>query len=150
MKSILSFLLIVFFAFQSYADVPMNELIIETHLKQSIPFQVEIADTKEKQKKGLMGRDSLKPRTGMLFVFEKPAKIQFWMKDAKIFLDMIFIGEDGVIKGIHEKAIPYDTTPITAPEPVLAVLEIEGGTAKTLGISRGDKVIHKIFEKGLK
>lgn len=126
-------------------------LQFQTQAGQTIPFDVEIAKTPAEQARGLMNRDSLKPQTGMLFVFDPPTKPLFWMKDTKIRLDMIYISENGIVTGIHENAIPFDETPITPP-PIKSrgVLEITGGASKKLGISKGDKVIHTIFKKEVK
>jgi len=130
--------------------VVAEPLQFETQAGQTIPFDVEIADTPEKHETGMMNRDSLKPNTGMLFVFDKPQRPQFWMKNTKIRLDLIYIGADGIVNHIHENAIPFDLTPISCPERVKAVLETSGGAAKKLGITKGDKVIAKIFEKETK
>ena len=35
-------------------------------------YKVEIADTPEKQEKGLMGRESLPKDQGMLFIYDEP------------------------------------------------------------------------------
>jgi uncharacterized protein len=133
------------FALPSYAE----SLQIET-TKQTLVFDVEIADTQEERRIGLMNRESLPNNGGMLFIFEEVIFAQFWMKDTKIPLDILYIGEDGIIKGIHANALPNDETPIPPPAPALAVLEIAGGSAESLGIVAGNKVIHKIFEKDLK
>ena len=126
-------------------------LQFETQAGKTIPFDVEVAKTAEEKRKGLMNRDSLKPNTGMLFIFDPPTKPVFWMKDAKIYLDMIYIGEDGIVTGIHENAVPFDETQIFPPDvKTKAVVEITGGDSKKLGISKGDKVIHTIFEKDVK
>ncbi|OGN65009.1 MAG: hypothetical protein A3E80_00710 [Chlamydiae bacterium RIFCSPHIGHO2_12_FULL_49_9] len=50
----------------------------------------EIADTNETRQTGLMNRDHLEEGTGMLFVFEKPQILSFWMKDTKIPLSIAF------------------------------------------------------------
>ena len=124
----------------------LDSLVIELKSGSSIGFQVEIADTFEKREKGLMGRDNLPDNHGMLFIFDEPSTPAFWMKGCKIYLDMIFIGADGLIKGIHHNAIPGDLTPIPSPEPVISVLEILGGTSEKLRISKGDRVIHPRLE----
>lgn len=126
-------------------------LRFETQIRQTIPFEVEIARTEEDQNRGLMNRDSLPPGTGMLFIFDPPSKPIFWMKDTKIKLDMIYINEDGIVIHIHENAVPFDKTLIYPPKiKSKAVLEIGGGLSKKLGISKGDKVIHTIFAKEVK
>ena len=115
-----------------------------------LAFDVEIADTQEERRVGLMNRDSLPKNGGMLFVFGEDVYVHFWMKNTNLYLDMIYIGEDGAIKGIHANAIPNDETPIPPPSSAFAVLEIAGGSAENLGIEVGNKVIHRIFEKDLK
>lgn len=121
-----------------------------TQSGKEIAFDVEIANTDATREKGLMNRDSLPPNTGMLFIFDTPTEPMFWMKDTKIRLDLIYINEQGQVIGVHNNAIPFDTTPIMPPGTVIAVLETSGGAAKKLGISTGDKVIHSIFEKDVK
>ncbi len=105
-------------------------------------FAVELADTPEAQARGLMHRDSLDAMAGMLFVFEPPRPVSFWMKNTLIPLDMIFADSRGVVAGVHENAIPGDLTPISGPGPVLLVLELNGGTARRLGIGPGDWMRH--------
>ena len=146
MKNLLAlFITLIGFSSPVFAE----PLTIETS-KQSIVLDVEIAYTQEERSLGLMNRDSLAPNSGMFFVFDVLSMPQFWMKDTKISLDMIYIDEKGFVAGIHANAIPYDETPIQPPGPALAVLEIAGGSAERLGIAKGDKVIHRIFEKDLK
>ena len=59
-----------------------------------------------------------------------------------------FIAADGTIRSIHSNAVPYSTDPIPSKFPVRAVLEINGGSARMLGIKPGDKVKHPIFGNG--
>lgn len=129
------------------ANAFAETLIIETKTGQSIAFDVELALTPEQQRDGLMNRDTLKPQGGMLFMFDKVSRPQFWMKDTRFGLDMIYIAKDGTIAGIHPNAIAYDTTPILAPAECIAVLEIAAEAVETQGIAKGDKVIHKFFKK---
>lgn len=106
-------------------------------------FAVELADTPESQARGLMHRDSLGAMAGMLFVFEPPRPVSFWMKNTLIPLDMIFADARGVVVHVHESAIPGDLTPISGGEqPVLLVLEVNGGTARRFGIGPGDRMRH--------
>jgi len=105
-------------------------------------FRVEIADTQESHNKGLMGRESLGLSQGMFFVFDRPRPAHFWMKDTLIPLDMIFIDESGQITTINHQAEPLTTTTFFGGSAISFVLEINGGLAKKLGISRGDLVRH--------
>ena len=67
------------------------------------------------------------------------------MKNTLIPLDMVFIAADGTVKHVHSNAVPLSTDAIPSEFPVRAVLEINGGSAKLLGIKPGDKVKHPIF-----
>ena len=110
-------------------------------------FTVEIADTEAAREKGLMFRKSLPEGTGMLFDFKTEQPVGFWMQNTYIPLDMIFIKADGRILKIVENAKPMSTTIIPSGAPVLAVLEVIGGTARKLGIAPGDRVAHPIFRR---
>ena len=73
-------------------------------------------------------------KLGMLFPMEPPRTASFWMKNTLIPLDMIFIAADGTIRHIHSNAVPLSTDTIPSQFPVRGVLEINGGSAKLLGI----------------
>jgi uncharacterized membrane protein (UPF0127 family) len=124
-----------------------SELRIRTDGEQVYTFMVEIADTPAERSRGLMGREELGARQGMLFDFKSPRPVSFWMRNTLIPLDMIFIDEDGRIIRIHHRAQPHDETPIPSGGPVLGVLEVPGGTARRLGIEAGDTVLHEIFNR---
>lgn len=108
-------------------------------------FEVEIARNSEEQMKGLMGRSYLEDNKGMIFLYDKPQHINMWMKNTKISLDMLFIREDGVIVRISQKAEPYSLRSIPSGEPVIAVLELNGGISQRLGIKPGDKIEFSSF-----
>jgi uncharacterized membrane protein (UPF0127 family) len=102
-------------------------------------FTVDVAATAEQQEAGLMFVRSLAPDRGMIFPYDPPQPVAFWMHNTLIPLDMIFIRADRTIARIAT-AKPLDDTPVPAGEPVAAVLEIAGGRAAELGIRPGDKV----------
>jgi len=103
-------------------------------------FAVEVATTPEQHEQGLMFRRSMAADAGMLFDFGTPAPQTFWMKNTLIPLDMLFVGADGRIVNIHERAVPLSTDMIPSAGPVRAVVELNGGTAARLGIRPGDRV----------
>lgn len=112
---------------------------------REIKFDVELALNDAERSRGLMFREKMGPYDGMLFDFYQDAPVSFWMKNTLIPLDMLFIAGDGTIRHIHANATPLSTESIPSQFPVRAVLEINGGTAKLLGIKPGDKVRHPIF-----
>ena len=105
-------------------------------------FTVELADDAEERATGLMNRDSMSMSAGMYFVYDRPHRASFWMRNTLIPLDMLFIDATGVVRHIHHEAVPLDETPINGGEDVLTVLEINGGLARRLGITEGSEVRH--------
>jgi uncharacterized protein len=108
-------------------------------------FSVEIADTEAARAKGLMFRKNLPEGQGMLFDFHREQEVSFWMQNTYIPLDMIFIQGNGRILRIAENTTPLSTRLIPSGGPVLAVLEVIGGTARKFGIEPGDRVAYPIF-----
>jgi len=108
-------------------------------------FSVELAKTGRDLDRGLMGRKSLPDGQGMLFDFGAEKRIEMWMENTFIPLDMIFIGADGRIRRIAENTKPLSKRLIASGGRVRAVLEINAGTAKALGIASGDVVSHPMF-----
>ena len=86
---------------------------------------------------------------GMLFNFHQPRAISMWMKDTLIALDMIFIDERGAVVNVAENTVPLSSATISSDRPVLAVLEVNAGTAARLGIQPGDRVVHPLFSPGI-
>lgn len=108
-------------------------------------FSIELADDPFERGQGLMHRREMANSHGMLFVYEKPGRAVFWMKNTLIPLDMLFIDPSGRVVRIHENAVPLDETPIDGGDGVLAVLEINGGLAARLGIKEGSVLRHPAF-----
>lgn len=113
-----------------------------------LTFQVEIADTPRSRARGLMFRESLPRGAGMLFVYDRPQRAQFWMKNTLIPLDMLFLDRAGRVTRIHEQAVPGDLSLIDGGEGVFAVLEINGGLARRYGIDAGSVMQHPAFAGG--
>lgn len=103
-------------------------------------FRVEVADTPEAQRKGLMFRTELPDGEGMIFPYDGTTAQSFWMKNTPLPLDIIYVGPDGRISNIAAMAEPYSLEPVYSVGPVLGVLELRGGLAAELGIEPGDKV----------
>lgn len=108
-------------------------------------FSVEIADTQEEQRRGLMYRDNLAEDAGMLFEYPQPATLSIWMKNTWIPLDILFIRGNGKILKIEHGATPCSLRSVSSEGTVRAVLELPGGRAKALGIQPGDEVSHEFF-----
>jgi uncharacterized membrane protein (UPF0127 family) len=113
-----------------------------------VRFDVEIADTDDERRIGLMYRTSLPENGGMLFDFSHENSAQsMWMKNTLIPLDMAFVAKDGRIVRIAAMTTPRSLTSIGSGAPVAAVLEVAGGRFETLGVKEGDVVRHTLFER---
>ncbi|MGB7243092.1 MAG: DUF192 domain-containing protein [Sulfitobacter sp.] len=108
-------------------------------------FSVEIADDAAERAQGLMHREGLASSSGMLFIYEQPQRMSFWMRNTLIELDLLFIDPAGVVQHIHHRARPLDETPILGGDGLISVLEINGGLAKRMGIGVGTVVRHPSF-----
>jgi uncharacterized membrane protein (UPF0127 family) len=139
------FALMVAFAGLVYAQ-GVEPLSIVTRDGQRHVFQVEIARNDADRARGLMFRRSMPADHGMLFDFERVEPIAMWMQNTYLPLDMLFIRSDGSIARIAANAEPLSTRTIPSGEPVLAALELNGGTAARLGIKAGDRVEHPLFK----
>ncbi len=93
-----------------------------------------------------MFRESMPTSAGMLFVYDRPQRASFWMRNTLIPLDMVFADENGVVTRIHENAVPLDETGIDGGPGVQFVLEINGGLAARLGLDVGDEMRHPAIE----
>ena len=109
-------------------------------------FQVEVMRTPDERAKGLMFRRFMPADRGMLFDFQRVEPVAMWMQNTYIPLDMIFIRADGSVARIAERTEPLSTRTIPSGEPVLSVLELNGGIAEKIGLKPGDKVEHGLFK----
>jgi uncharacterized membrane protein (UPF0127 family) len=139
-------LVLVAVASAGRADGALSRLTIEGTSGRHA-FMVEVARTVEERAQGLMYRRSLAPDRGMIFDFGAEADIAMWMRNTYIPLDMLFVRADGVIHRVQRDTVPFSEETISAGAPVRYVVELPAGTAKRLGIDRGDRVLHEIIER---
>jgi hypothetical protein len=108
--------------------------------------KVELALSKEEQARGLSGREGLAEDEGLLFIFAKPGKYSFWMKDMKFPIDIIWLasagGEGG--KGTRVIFLIENAQPESLPESFASdmdaryVLEVSAGFAEKNNLRVGD------------
>lgn len=115
-------------------SLPTIELTINGHR-----LTAEVATTVAARTVGLMRRFSLRPDHGMLFVFDAPQLLAFWMKDTYVPLSIAFIGADGRILNIEDMA-PQTERTHDSRGPALFALEMKKGWFAQLGIAAGDRV----------
>ena len=111
-------------------------------------FTVELAIAPADQTRGLMFRRALPADAGMLFLYNTDAMRAFWMRNTFVPLDIIFVAGDGRIAHIAQRTVPFSEAAISSRVPVRAVLELNAGTARRLGIEVGDVVLYDAFGTG--
>ena len=119
--------------------------LIFTTASGDVSFSIEVADRDEERARGLMFRHDLPDDRGMLFIFEQTRRVAFWMKNTPLPLDLVFIGENGVVLNVS-RGEPQSTDVISPPTPVRFVLELKAGTAQKAGVADGDKVHHPLID----
>ena len=93
-----------------------------------------------------MFRKEMPADAGMLFDYRPQPSVQsIWMKNTLIPLDVIFIDENGVIVTVYENAEPRSLESMPSSKPIVAVLEINGGTMAKIGAEVGDTIRHPWF-----
>lgn len=133
----------IFFLLLSLAGLLAGANRFVTIYIQDKPFMAEIADTPEKQSKGLMFRQKIKDDYAMLFIFPEEDTRSFWMKNTLIALDIIYLNCDRQIVDMYLTVQPCCSDPCpsyTSKFPAKYVLEINGGLSEKLKLKIGDKI----------
>ena len=115
-------------------DLPRVELRVGMHR-----IDAQVAQTSATREIGLMHRKSMPDQEGMLFVFERPDMVCFWMKNTLLPLSAAFIADDGRIVNIADMA-PQTTEPHCTKEPVRLVLEMNQGWFAKRGLGAGSRI----------
>jgi uncharacterized membrane protein (UPF0127 family) len=132
-------------AVQITAGIFLGGLTVVYFPYSDATLQVEVADTKQERKRGLMYREKLSIDQGMLFVFPEEADRGFWMKNTLIPLDMIFVDAEGKIVNIEE-AYPEDNTSdedlktYRSDAPAKYVIETNSSFTEINNVEEGDRV----------
>lgn len=112
-------------------------------------IDLEVARTDKQRRIGLMYRRSLEKNRGMLFLFDPPRAVRFWMKNTLIPLDMIFL-RDGQVQKVVTAAPPCEQSrcPTYGMEKTAVdqVIELRAGRAEELGIQEGDRLTVEFLE----
>jgi uncharacterized membrane protein (UPF0127 family) len=109
---------------------------------KAVTVRVEIADSASERRRGLMGRRTLAPRAGMLFVYPEDTTGGYWMKDTLIPLDIAFIGANGRIRRVFTMT-PCRRDPCRVYDPGVryrSALEVNAGSFRRWGVRVGDRV----------
>jgi uncharacterized membrane protein (UPF0127 family) len=101
-----------------------------------------IADTNAERRRGLAGRRRLARDAGMAFLFSRPVRVAFWMKDTRIPLSIAFWGRRGRIVAIMDMS-PCRSRGCPSYRPAVpyqGALEANRGFFQAHGVDVGDRV----------
>ena len=108
-------------------------------------ISAEVARPSEQRAIGLMHRKAMPQHAGMIFVFERPEPLCFWMKNTLIPLSIAFLQDDGTILNIEEMK-PQTLDSHCSARPARYALEMNAGWFSKRGLKPGDKVSGEIFK----
>jgi len=120
-------------------DEPQTQLPHTTLTVGIHQIDTQVAATSEQREIGLMFRKNMPQHEGMLFVFESPSRLCFWMKNTLLPLTAAFIAEDGTIVNL-ENMKPLTTDSHCSAKPVRFVLEMNQGWFAKKGVKAGSKI----------
>lgn len=145
MRALLFALPLAIFPLVAHAgDCALDRIWLRQDGRQA-QFRIRIADDEAARAQGLMFVENMPAAEGMLFLFERPQRAVFWMKNTLIPLDMLFLSARGEVVSLHERAEPLSEAHIDGGADVAAVLEINGGLARRLGLGVGAEAQHPAF-----
>jgi uncharacterized membrane protein (UPF0127 family) len=108
-------------------------------------IDIEIVEDQDEIIQGLMYRSHLDPDHGMFFIFSQEQDQNFWMKNTKIQLDIIFVNADLQIVHIAKYRRPYSKDPIPSIYPSKYVVEVNGGYCDKQEIKSGDLIRYDVI-----
>ncbi len=126
--------------------LPQSSTLVNIQIN-NVFIKAEVADNPSKRSKGLSDRESLASDSGMLFLFNKSDRYNFWMKGVKIPLDFIWILGDKVVDLTLNASPPVlgevdSALTIYSPKTEIdKILEVNAGFISANNIKVGDTVI---------
>lgn len=115
-----------------------------------VSLEAQIALTQSEQRQGLMHRDSLPENKGMLFPYQSPRRLSFWMSNTRIPLDIGFFDGTGTLLEIH-RMVPYDTNSTAShADDLQFALEMNAGWFARNGLYPGEKMDLKLLSTAIR
>lgn len=105
-----------------------------------IVIRAQFAITPSEMARGLMQRHELGENDGMLFLYEQPRQMSFWMKNTPLPLDIGYFTSDGTLREVY-RMFPYDTTAVSSVGTnIQFALEMNQGWFARNGLKPGAKL----------
>lgn len=122
--------------------LPKADVTLTSPKGDHVTVTAELARTEAEREQGLMYRTSLPHGSGMLFVFTEAQVLNFWMKNTKIPLDVLYFDSDGMFVSLqHMDPCTADPCPsYTSGSPASFALEVPQGFSTKYNIGIGWKL----------
>lgn len=106
---------------------------------KEIVLECEVARSEKDKERGLMFRKFLGKNRGMIFVYNKPHEMNFWMQNTHVPLSIAYVHEKLFISSIHDMK-PMSLDIIGSEIPVLYAVEANQGWFKSNEILTGNRI----------
>lgn len=103
-------------------------------------MRVEIATDEASRARGLAGRASLAPGTGLLFVWPADVRVPFTVRGMRFAIDLVWLARDGRVLGAARDLVPGSPLAVAAPAPYRAALETRAGLVRAWGVGPGWRI----------
>jgi uncharacterized membrane protein (UPF0127 family) len=112
--------------------------------------RLQLAVRSDEMQRGLMGRRDLGSDDGMIFVYEKPQPLSFWMRNTPTPLDIGFFGPGGALEEIYPLH-PFDEKSVSSRSDRLQfAVEMNQGWYRDRDVKPGAKLDLKALAAALK
>ena len=102
--------------------------------------RMQLAVLMPEMERGLMGRRELKSDEGMIFVYQRPQQMTFWMHDTPTPLDIGFFNSDGELVEVYP-LLPFDERTVASRSRSLQyALEMNQNWYRDNGVRPGAKL----------
>jgi uncharacterized membrane protein (UPF0127 family) len=102
--------------------------------------RMQLAVRSAEMQRGLIERRDLGRDDGMIFVYEKPQQLSFWMRNTPTALDIGFFNATGVLEEVYP-LYPFDETSVPSRGRELQfALEMNQGWFRESGVKPGAKL----------
>ncbi len=101
--------------------------------------RLQVALSPVEMQRGLMFRKTLGADEGMVFVFDRPQIMSFWMRNTELPLDIAYFDPNGELKEVYA-AFPHDERPVKSYDRRQIVVEMNQGWFARAGLRAGSRV----------
>jgi hypothetical protein len=112
--------------------------------------RMQFAVLTAEQQRGLMHRRDLGQDDGMFFVYGRPQRMAYWMRNTPTALDIGFFDAGGILQEVYPLH-PFDETTVQSAGPQLQyALEVNQGWFRENGVKPGAQLDMKAVAEAMK